>query len=261
MEQNKLYTVVITRPEKQSRDFENALLRAGFNTVKFPVIEIKNRPAGPENKKVLDELNKGSFNWLVFTSANAVEALYEMQGEEKTIPENVKIAVIGDKTEAALKKYFRKEASLKPAEFVAEALLEEFKKVSLNKSKVLLVLASKTRDVIREELVTCGAEVETLIAYDNLELSADPVLLKKLEGYPADKLIFTFFSPSAVNSAIAILTDNLEILKHSCIISIGPVTSKALNEKGLKISIESQEHSEEGVLTIINKYVSLNRND
>ena len=262
MEKSSNYTVVITRAEKQSQDFVKSLQESGFNIHQFSAIEIRTRPLEDYSRKLLAALQSGNFDWLILTSSNAVTSLYKIlsdfnqENALSTAPQvvGVKVAVVGDKTSKVFAEHFHREVDLIPARFISEALLEEYEKINLSGKKVLLVIAAKTRNIIKPELETFGAEVSELIAYDNYEIRPPQESIEKLLNYGSENLIFPFFSPSAVASTLSILGARADILNEAKIISIGPITSKALSDKGFRVDHESSNHSEKGVLSAIAEY-------
>ncbi len=253
-------TVVITRSLSQSLEFEKELKDEGFETILLSSIEIQNRTLDDNSRNVLDKLQNQSFDWVVFSSANAVRALAELQQayfEEldsllpPVILEPAKVAVIGEKTASVFTDLYRRPINLIPEKFVAESLVDEFDKQDIVEQRILLILASKTRDIINSELKKRGAIVSELITYDTLSIEPEKEILEELRSKDPKKLIFSFFSPSAVESTFSILAKDKSLLKESQIISIGPITTKALEEKGIVNIHQSSDHSQAGLLRLL----------
>ena len=72
--------VVITRPESQAGEFVKHLQEEGANPILFPTIRI----APPENMDALDRAvdDLGNYEWIIFTSANGVRALFRRIDEK-----------------------------------------------------------------------------------------------------------------------------------------------------------------------------------
>lgn len=255
MSERSDYTVIITRSEKQSSSFSQALQKLGFGFLIYPSIEIKTIAPDQKNAETLRFLQEGRFDWLVFTSANAITSLKELI-PGLFLPEKTKIAVVGEKTAKILKENFKREADLMPEKFVAESLIEEFESQGFGDTsgaapRVLLVLASKTRNVISPYFVSKGALVSEIAVYENIQVPPSDDIKEKILSLDPGKLIFTFFSPSAVNSVYANFTECREMLLRANVASIGPITTKALSDKGITVHYESNNHSEEGLLEVL----------
>ncbi len=109
-----------------------------------------------------------AYDWIVFTSPNGVDAFFEMfyklYDDAREIG-GVSIAAIGPATARRVKDFHLK-VDLQPEEFVAEAVVREFKKdSSIENQRILLAKAEVTRDVLSRELTAMGAIVDEAIAY------------------------------------------------------------------------------------------------
>ncbi|MBI3170909.1 MAG: uroporphyrinogen-III synthase, partial [Chloroflexi bacterium] len=67
--------VLITRPRPQSEYFGEALRTAGFEPIYFPVIEIRPIENNIALDKAFDQLH--CYAWVVFTSVNAVDVVFD----------------------------------------------------------------------------------------------------------------------------------------------------------------------------------------
>lgn len=245
MSKNKKYTVVITRAAEQAGGFEDLLKNFGFDTFKFPAIQIRFTSMTEEISTKLSALEAGAEDWLVISSANAVRALYNLK-PMLVFPENLKLALIGEKTAAIFKELYKRKADLMPADYTSESLLEDFKKLSLKGKNFLILQGNKNRKLLPDGLKEIGASVKTLVLYENAAADSKH-LIADLLTFDPETLLFTFFSPSAVKETCTLLHENLEFLKRSKIVSIGPVTSRAITTLGLKVDLEVDAHTEEAL--------------
>lgn len=241
--------IVITRPKNQSDGFDLALQKNGFATFHLPVIEIKPRPPDEEIARGIERLKAGEFGWLVFTSANAVRGLSAMQ--IKQLPPQLKIAVIGEKTGLILAKYFGRAADLSPQDFISESLAAELLKYDLSSERILIARGDKSRGVVAASLKDRCREVAELVLYENISCDAEPRKIELLESLSRDGLVFTFYSPSAVEATCRVLKGREQLLSGSEIVTIGPVTSNEVRKSGFTVAIEVSEHSEEAMLEAI----------
>jgi len=251
MEKRSDQTVVITRAAQQSDELVEQLRSNGFDSFLFPSLEIQKLKISEAAQSVLVDLMSGRFDWLIFTSVNGVEELKDAldeKGLKSGIPKQTKIAAQGDKTSHKVNELLSRTCDLVPKQFVGEALVQAFSSVNINGKPVLLVGASKSRGVVQQGLKELGAELIELPLYETVCARNNSAKLDKLLQFDFSKLIFTFFSPSAFHFTIELLGNKRDLLKNSRILSIGPVTSKAVVESGFSVYIEASSHSEEGVL-------------
>ena len=94
----------MTRSREQASDFADKLYEHGAHVIEFPTIEI----VKPDSIQPLDEAikNINTFNWLVFTSINGVDAFSNgCSSREKDIQElkGIKVCAIGPATEEGIK--------------------------------------------------------------------------------------------------------------------------------------------------------------
>ena len=76
--------VLITRPRSQSDSLAAALRSAGFEPIYFPVIEIRSIEDNPDLDRALKNINK--YDWIVFTSINAVDVVFEKLKQFSPLP-------------------------------------------------------------------------------------------------------------------------------------------------------------------------------
>ena len=116
------------------------------------------------------------FDWIVFTSANGVEAFFEiffkLYDDAREIG-GARIAAIGPATAQRVKD-FHFHVDLQPDEFIAEAVAKEFRKQSsIENARILVVRAEKARDVLPKELSAAGAIVDEAFAYRTVPETRD----------------------------------------------------------------------------------------
>lgn len=252
------YTVVVTRATQQSQSFLTALAARGYKTISLPSIKIKIVNSGKESREVLDKINNSFYDWLVFSSKNGVESLYKLQqdfyknSDLSVIPLKVKVAVQGRQTAETFRKLYARDFDLMPQTFIAESLLEDLLSEGMKDQKVLLAIAKETRGVLGKGLRDAGVLTDEFVVYETVAADKDEDELIKLEKLGAENLIFTFFSPSAVKNTLEFLGKRgIELLTKAKLVSIGPVTTKCMTELNLPVFLEARDHSEKGVLEIL----------
>src|SRR6185437_11840741 len=121
--------IVVTRTRKQAGILSNKLRALGAHVIELPTIRIE----PPTNLREFAELVQDAhgYDWIVFTSANGVEAFFDiffkLYDDAREIG-GVRIAAIGPATAQRVKD-FHLHVDLQPEEFVAEAVVREFKKL------------------------------------------------------------------------------------------------------------------------------------
>jgi uroporphyrinogen III methyltransferase/synthase len=258
--------VLITRPRSQSASFGAALQKAGFESVYFPVIEIRPLEDLSELDRALAEMEQ--YAWLVFTSVNAVEIVFERlkihhrdtESAEKNnqnlselrvslVDSDVKIAAIGPKTAAALR-VREIEPSLIPDEFVGEAILPGLG--DLRGKQVLLPRAEIARKELPEAIRAAGGVAHDIAVYHTLPAAPDPTGLAALK---AGVDVLTFTSPSTVDNFVEIVRQNgldpLALPGNPKIVCIGPITAKAAHDAGFAVAASADEYTTEGMIKTI----------
>ena len=241
--------VLITRPEGQGSSLASALEEQGAEAIQLATIAI----APPASFCALDAalVTLRTYDWLVFTSANAVKA-FAARAQRLGLSANPrKIAVIGPATaRAVLEAGIADRIDLQPSRFVAEALAEALTP-EVKSKRILLVRAAVARDILPLALEQAGAEVTLAEAYRNVIPRESTERLRELFAKnPPD--LATFTSASTVDNLAALLAaDGLVLPEQTRLASIGPITSGAIRDHGWRVSAEAQEATIAGLVTAI----------
>ncbi len=194
------------------------------------------------------------YDWLLFTSVNGVEAFFEMffkLYDDCRHIGNVKLGAIGPATAERIRK-FHLAVDLQPKEFVAEAMVAALvAEGSVENLKFLLVRAEGARDVLAKQLSQLGAIVDEAVAYRTVAEQEDVAgSVARFQKEGAD--LITFTSSSTVTNFKAL---NLPLPPGTKTASIGPVTSAAMRQAGLKVDIEAGRYDIEGLIEAILKAI------
>src|SRR5271167_1373583 len=159
--------VLVSRAKRQAGALSSTLKELGCQVMEMPFIEIRK----PSSFAALDTVlhNLANYDWLILTSVNGVEALFERMAEyrlDKRALSHLKIAAIGPATKKAIEKHGLK-VTVTPKEYVAESVVASLHKRVKGK-RVLLVRAKVARDVIPRELRKAGATVDVIEAYETI---------------------------------------------------------------------------------------------
>jgi uroporphyrinogen III methyltransferase/synthase len=240
--------IVVTRTRKQASVLSSKLRTLGAHVIELPTIRIE----PPTDLREFAELVQDAhiYDWIVFTSANGVDAFFDiffkLYDDSREIG-GPRIAAIGPATAQRVKD-FHLHVDLQPKEFVAEEIMEEFKKQgSIENLKVLLVRAEKARDVLPKELSALGAIVDEGFAYRTVPETRDTSGARRQLAKDGADLI-TFTSSSTVENFLAL---GLPWPKGMQVASIGPVTSRTARDNGLTIDVEAKRHDIDGLVDAI----------
>src|SRR6202790_2558987 len=217
--------VLVGRARHQAGSLSASLRSLGASVIEIPFIEIRN----PQSYQPLDEAlkNIGNYDWLIFTSANGVEAMWERFRKLRLTRRNLKhlqIAAIGPATKKAIVRHGLK-VKMVPEEYVAESVVKGLRDKVKGK-RIVLIRAKVARDVIPAELRKAGAEVDVIEAYETVVPEKSRNRLRALMKSSRRPHVVTFTSSSTAKNFAELLGDSrdgsLEDLQFA---SIGPVTS------------------------------------
>jgi len=231
-------TVVITRAASQSADLRNRLEDLGARVIECPTIQI----VPPKSWKPVDDAIRrlATYQWLLFTSANAVDQFMDRMGDRRpTIP----IAAVGSATAAKLNEWGL-QADLVPSEFRAEGLLDAFPE-NLVGIRILFPRAEVARELLPEELRRRGSTVEIVTVYRTVKAFSGNIG-EIFESERVDCIVFT--SPSTIPDGLHTLPTN------TALAVIGPVTREAAQLLGLKPDIVPVESTVPGLVKAIAEY-------
>ncbi|MBV9309993.1 MAG: uroporphyrinogen-III C-methyltransferase [Solirubrobacterales bacterium] len=226
--------IAVTRARAQASELAARLRKLGAQVVQAPAIRIVPRSGS------VPELN--NFQLVCLTSANGVDLLFERltaEGKDARALASSRVAAIGPGTAAALSRH-GVIADIVPERFVAEGLIEAVR--GLDAPRVLIARAAEAREALPEALRESGSEVEVLELYDTVAEHLSAAQLEAVRA--ADYLIFT--SSSTVRFFFEAAGDDLG--PRPQIVSIGPITSETLRQRGLQPDLEATRHDIDGVV-------------
>lgn len=231
--------ILITRAREQSGGFATQLKKLGAEVIEFPTIEIVPPLRWKELDQAIDQLK--SYDWIIFTSANGVHFFWQKlreRGKSHRLPSSLKVSAIGPATANQLKERGVSVHYI-PKEFIAEAILKGFEKMTIKGKRILLARAKQARDILPKGLRKMGAEIDVVEAYRTVKPKGGSKRLKKLLTEGGIDVI-TFTSSSTVNHFAELLNkeDLKKLLKGIAIACIGPVTAKTAKEWGMEVVIQ-----------------------
>jgi uroporphyrinogen III methyltransferase/synthase len=247
--------IVVTRTREQAGELSKALRDLGADVIELPTIRIEL----PDDHLGFAEMvtSAHEYDWLVFTSPNGVEhffdAFFKAYDDARSLG-HCRIAAIGTGTAKKIRDY-RFGVDLIPERFVAEGLIDAFKKQSVENLTMLWVKAAESREIVGDGLAALGAIVDECIAYRTVPETDDLTGARARLGEVGADLI-TFTSGSTVEHFF-----NLGLAwPEGCVAgSIGPVTSEVLRKHQQAPAFEAAKHDIPGLVAAILKHFKVRR--
>lgn len=245
--------VLVTRPLAQADALRAPLEELGAEVLAQPAIAIEPPDSWEAVDKALTSLDL--YDWIAFSSVNGVRAflgrLPELGLDVRAFG-NVRLAAIGPGTADELAR-FHLRADVVPdvheAEALAQALIARIAERPI-KNRVLLVRASRGREVLAEQLLAAQAHVEQVVVYRSVDLhTPDPAIAAQLREGRIDWVTIT--SSAIARSAARLFGEDLRQAKLA---SISPITSATLRELGFEPAAEAETYTMQGVVDAILSY-------
>lgn len=237
--------IAVTRAREQTSELAAKLSALCAEVIELPLIHVSKEIDKHTLADVFTEL--GSYDWIVFTSANGVRFFFE---EFHRIYDDIRslgmlrFAAIGDTTAQGIREQHIKvecQPKVATAEALAEALIETG---SLDSAKLIVITGNLNRETLIVKLEAAGAIVDQLQVYktEKADLSGEPAAVE-FRARGADAILFA--SSSAVQSFVdqAGALKLAKEAKRPIAGSIGPQTSETMKKVGMPIDFEAKSPS------------------
>lgn len=246
--------VVVTRPKAQAAGLLRLLAERGAKPIACPAIEIAPLLSYADLDGALARL--ADFDWVVFTSANGVKAVWErLEAAQALTMAGKQVAAIGPATAQALARRGVTPAFV-PEEYVAEAIVPGLGDVA--RKRVLLPRAELAREALAGLLTSLGAEVHEIAAYRTLPAEVTAEALAALrEG--VDAVLFT--SSSTVRFFAQLLKAHGLGLGGATVACIGPVTAGTARELGWPADVVAPVYTAQGLVVALEQFWAHERNE
>jgi uroporphyrinogen-III synthase len=256
--------ILVGRARHQASALSAELRKLGAKVIAIPFIEIRK----PKSFLPLDTAlgNLRQYDWLILTSVNGVEFMWERLAKVRTpaigsfaADGHLRVAAIGPATKKAIEQRGLK-VDVVPDEYVAESVVRSLRRRVKGK-RVLLVRAKVARDVIPSELRKAGAHVDVVEAYETVIPKTSRTRLRAaLQEEKARPHVITFTSSSTVQNFLALMGNSRTHLAALLTASIGPITSATLRNLGLPVDIEAKEYTIPGLVeAIVSRFQSASK--
>jgi uroporphyrinogen III methyltransferase/synthase len=246
--------IIVTRARAQASDFAECLESYGAEVIQFPTIETQPIPDNAALGRAIAQLS--TYNWVIFTSVNAVEYFYRHLRENSKDTRsfgNARICAVGQKTVAALDQIGIL-ADYVPSQYRGVVLAAELEGVE--GQKILLPRASIAADDLPNGLRDRGAIVDTIPIYETVKAGAEGREALEADLHNGRIDMVTFTSSSTVTNFLEMFGSppSTALLDQVHIAVIGPSTEATVKAHGFTADIVAQQASVESLTEEIVKF-------
>jgi uroporphyrinogen III methyltransferase/synthase len=236
------WTVLVPRTKDQAGEMSEKLVSHGALPVEVPTIAVEPPRSPAQMERAVKGLVDGRFQWVVFTSTNAVRAVWEKFNEfglDARAFSGVKIACVGQATADRVRAFGINPELVPSGEQSSLGLLDEFPPyddVFDPVNRVLLPRADIATETLAEGLRERGWEIEDVTAYRTVRAAPPPAQTRemiKTGGF--DAVCFT--SSSTVRNLVGIAGKPHARTIVAC---IGPKTAETAAEFGLRVDVQPE---------------------
>jgi uroporphyrinogen III methyltransferase / synthase len=233
------WRVLVPRTKDQAGPLTTRLRGYGAVPEEVPTISVE-PPRNPQQMdKAVRGLVEGRYEWIAFTSVNAVRAVrekFEEYGLDARAFSGLKIAAVGDKTAQAIAAWGLRADLMPSGEQSAAGLLEdwpEYDEVLDPINRVFLPRADIATENLVAGLIDLGWECDDVTAYRTVRATPPPAPTRDaIKSGKFDAVVFT--SSSTVRNLVGIAG---KPHPSTIIAVIGPATAKTAEEHGLRVDV------------------------
>ena len=236
------WTVLVPRTKDQAGEMSDRLVSHGALPVEVPTIAVEPPRSPAQMERAVKGLVDGRYQWVVFTSTNAVRAVWEKFGEfglDARAFSGVRIACVGEATADRVRAFGISPELVPSGEQSSLGLLDEFPPyddIFDPVNRVLLPRADIATETLAEGLRDRGWEIEDVTAYRTVRAAPPPAHTRemiKTGGF--DAVCFT--SSSTVRNLVGIAGKPHARTIVAC---IGPKTAETAAEFGLRVDVQPE---------------------
>lgn len=241
------WRILVPRTKEQSAGLAQRLRGFGAVSEEVPTISVE-PPRNPQQMdKAVRGLVEGRYEWIAFTSVNAVKAVrekFDEYGLDARAFSGLKIAAVGEKTAEAIAQWGIRADLIPSGEQSARGLLEDWPPYDdlldpIN--RVFLPRADIATETLVAGLIDLGWEVDDVTAYRTVRAAPPPAPTREaIKSGKFDAVMFT--SSSTVRNLVGIAGKPHQSTIIAC---IGPATAKTAEEHGLRVDVLAEKPSVE----------------
>ncbi|MDJ1133842.1 uroporphyrinogen-III synthase [Streptomyces iconiensis] len=257
------WQVLVPRTKEQAASLSDQLRSYGAVPAEVPTIAVEPPRTPQQMERAVKGLVTGRYEWIAFTSVNAVKAVrekFEEYGLDARAFAGIKVAAVGEQTARALVAFGVKPDLVPSGEQSAAGLLEDwppYDPVFDPIDRVFLPRADIATETLVAGLIELGWEVDDVTAYRTVRASPPPAETREaIKGGGFDAVLFT--SSSTVRNLVGIAGKPHNVTVIAC---IGPATAKTAEEHGLRVDVMSPEPSVHKLAEALADYGAQRRSD
>jgi uroporphyrinogen III methyltransferase/synthase len=239
------WRVLVPRTKEQAAEVCERLRAYGAVPEQVPTIAVEPPRTPQQMERAVKGLVTGRYQWIGFTSANAVRAVrekFEEYGLDARAFAGVKVAAVGEQTALALRAFGIMPDLVPEDEQSAEGLASSwppYDDVLDPINRVLLPRADIATEPLVKRLTELGWEVEDVVAYRTVRAAPPPAPIREaIKSGGFDAVLFT--SSSTVRNLIGIAGKPHAV---TAIAVIGPQTARTAAEFGLRVDVTAAKPS------------------
>ncbi|MCC3652446.1 MULTISPECIES: uroporphyrinogen-III synthase [Streptomyces] len=239
------WKVLVPRTKEQAASLSDQLGSYGAVPSEVPTIAVEPPRTPQQMERAVKGLVTGRYEWIAFTSVNAVKAVrekFEEYGLDARAFAGIKVAAVGEQTAKSLVEFGVKPDLVPSGEQSAAGLLEDwppYDPVFDPIDRVFLPRADIATETLVAGLIELGWEVDDVTAYRTVRASPPPAETREaIKSGGFDAVLFT--SSSTVRNLVGIAGKPHNVTVIAC---IGPATAKTAEEHGLRVDVLSPEPS------------------
>jgi uroporphyrinogen III methyltransferase/synthase len=250
------WRVLVPRTKEQAAVVSQRLREYGAVPEEVPTIAVEPPRTPQQMERAVKGLVTGRYQWVAFTSANAVRAVrerFEEYGLDARAFAGVKIAAVGEQTSAALLDFGIRPDLVPDGDQSAEGLAAAWPPYDdlldpIN--RVLLPRADIATETLLAALIELGWEAEDVTAYRTVRAAPPPAPIREaIKGGGFDAVLFT--SSSTVRNLVGIAGKPHAV---TAIGVIGPQTAKTAAEFGLRVDVTAPKPSMAALVDAMAEY-------
>ncbi|WP_293792211.1 uroporphyrinogen-III synthase [uncultured Corynebacterium sp.] len=234
------WTVLVPRAKNQAGPMSARLASHGAIPVEVPTISVEPPRSPVQMERAIKGLVDGRYHWIVFTSVNAVKAVWDKLREfglDARALAGVRVAAVGPKTSQAVQDLgITPELLPKDDARNAAGLVDVFPPHDPDLDlvdRVLLPRADIATDVLVDGLIELGWDVEDVVAYRTVRAAPpSPEIRDMIKTGGFDAVCFT--SSSTVKNLVGIAG---KPHNRTIIACIGPMAAQTAREHGLRVDV------------------------
>ncbi|MDA2810752.1 uroporphyrinogen-III synthase [Nocardiopsis sp. RSe5-2] len=251
------WRVLVPRTKEQAASLSEQLRDYGAVPEEVPTISVEPPRTPQQMERAVRGLVTGRYQWVAFTSVNAVKAVrekFEEYGLDARAFAGVKVAAVGEQTAARLREFgIQPDLAPPPDRQSGAGLVEVWPPYDAELDpieRVLLPRADIATETLSSGLADLGWEVDDVTAYRTVRAAPPPAPVREaIKGGAFDAVLFT--SSSTVRNLVGIAG---KPHNTTVIAVIGPETAKTAEEYGLRVDVVAPKTSVSALAEALSEY-------